>query len=166
MNNSKRQSEQKSKAQSRAIAKRAQNELTSPIAVQQDYQVPEADAQLLASQTATWDTAAEIRILRFQLAKFAMMETNTATADIIVRLTKAIDNMIARNQATALRCGAYLSREAMGDLIRVILHISSEAIKDRVPDDLYEEIWDDMRTRLQPYFHPEAIAKANERYTT
>src|ERR1044071_8851086 len=105
---SKRQTDADHRAQSRAIAKREQNELTSPIAVQQDYQVPEADVALLASQTASWDTASEIRILRFHLAKVMREGGN---ADLAVRLTKALDTMIARNQATALKCGAYLSRE-------------------------------------------------------
>jgi hypothetical protein len=159
----KRQSTADHKAQSRAIAKRAQNELTSPIAEQPPYQVPAADTQLLASQTATWDTASEIKILRFQLAKFAMMETNVGTADIIVRLTKALDTMIARNQVTALKCGAYLSREAISDFIRVLITISCESVREHAPE-LYDVIIDDMRTRLEPYFSPDAIAKANEKY--
>jgi hypothetical protein len=160
---SKRQIAADSKAQSKAIAKRAQNELTTPIAVQPDYQVPEADIPLLANQTASWDTATEIKILRFHLAKIMREGGN---ADLAVRLTKALDTMISRNQATALKCGAYLSREAASDFIRVIFQIASEAIKNRVPEELYEEIWDDMRVRIEPYFDPAAIAAANARYDT
>jgi hypothetical protein len=160
MNNSHRQQKQTDKAQGRAIAKR-NNDVAAPIVAQPDYQVPEADEALRASQTASWDTASEIKILRFFLAKCAKEGTNPLFA---VQLTKAIDNMIARNQATALKCGAYLSREAITDFIKVLLQIASEAIHHRVPQELYEEIWDDMRARLEPYFHPEAIAKANERY--
>ena len=159
---SKRQSDADHRAKSRAIAKREQNELTTPIASQPNYQVPEADVALLASQTASWDTANEIRCLRFHLAKVMREGGN---ADLAVRLTKALDTMIARNQVTALKCGAYLSREAMGDFIRVIIQIASEAVRENAPDQ-YEPIIDAMRAKLEPYFSPEAIAKANERYDT
>src|SRR4051794_38961401 len=134
---SKRQSDADHRAQSRAIVKREQNELTTPIALQPDYQVPEADVALLASQTASWDTASEIRVLRFHLAKVMREGGN---ADLAVRLTKALDTMIARNQATALKCGAYLSRDAIRDYIRVIQTIAAESIESRVSVELFEEI--------------------------
>jgi hypothetical protein len=158
---SKRQTKADHKAQSRAIAQR-NNDVIAPVVAQPDYSVPEVDEALRASQTASWDTASEIKILRFFLAKCAKEGTNPVFA---VQLTRAIDQMIARNQATALKCGAYLSREAISDFIRVLITISCEAVREHAPD-LYEVIIDDMKARLEPYFHPEAIAKANERHTT
>lgn len=156
---SKRQTKADHMAQSRAIAKRETNEIAIPIVAQPDYQVQEADEALRATMTASWDTASELKILRFFLAKAA----RDGNALFAVQLTKAIDTMIARNQATALKCGAYLSREAISDFIRVLITISCEAVREHAPDR-YEPIIDAMRAKLEPYFSPEAIAKANERY--
>jgi hypothetical protein len=160
MNDNKRQRKQADKAQGRAIAKRANNDITVPIVAQPDYQVPAEDEALRASQSASWDTAAEIKILRFYLAKNAKEGINPLFA---VQLTKAIDTMIARNQATALKCGAYLSREAITDFIKVLITISCEAVRKHAPE-LYDVIIDDMKSQLEPYFSAEAIAKANERH--
>lgn len=157
----KRQSRADHKAQSRAVAKRA-SDVSAPVVAQPDYSVPEADESLRASQTASWDTASELKILRFYLAKCAKEGTSPLFA---VQLCKAIDTMIARNQSTALKCGAYLSREAISDFIRVLINISCEAVREHAPDK-YEVIIDDMKARLEPYFDPAAIAAANARHET
>lgn len=155
----KRQQKADTKAQSKAIARREDNNIAVPIVAQPDYQVQEADEALRATMTASWDTASEIRILRFFLAKCA----KDGNALFAVQLTKAIDTMIARNQATALKCGAYLSREAISDFIRVLITISCEAVREHAPEH-YEPIIDAMKAKLAPYFDPAAIAAANSRY--
>ena len=154
-----RQTKRDHKAQGRAIAKRA-NEVAVPIVTQPDYQVPEGDEAIMAAQTGSWSTESELKVLRFYLAKCAKEGTNPLFA---VQLTRAIDTMIARNQATALKCGSYLSREAIRDFILVLIQIATEAVREHAPDQ-YEPIVDSMRTQLQPYFEPAAIAAANERY--
>lgn len=163
MNNSKRQQKQTGDAQSRALVKQDQNNVVAPITDQPGYLVPESDESILAAQTASWDTSSEIKILRYYLAKCAKDGGSATTA---VLLTKALDTMIARNQATALRCGSYLSRDAIRDFVFAIIQVACESVRSRVPDEIGDEIIDEMRAKLMPMCAADTIAAANVKRET
>ncbi len=160
MTNREQQQQDRAEARKRQLAVRSE---IAPAATQQQppYRVPESDIELRAAQTASWDTSQELILLRLCLNRES--ERPDPNPNTIMGLTRAIDMMIARNQSTALKCGAYLSRETYGDFIKALIAVACETVQEYAPDQ-YEPIIDTMRERMQRYFDPAAIAAANAQY--